>query len=193
MDELKVVNKLGDMVYYEILLGIIIEARIIEIEDIWVLSERLVSRFDLKGDTLCAYKHDPAWCLWEKCYSEKRYDRLVGYGKGEGYGFRYFSTEEIDFGECRHINQFVGIDEPVGHSLTIGSDLYTNIREALKQASWIPRREAHNPRKKVWASRRRSMDFIYKTQGNPPESECFPFEELINPNKRIWTKTRRSS
>jgi len=169
--------KLGQEVFYEILKGIIIPAKIIEINDVYTITEENKIRYNRTSTTLWVYQ------------IINKEGKLISVDIETDWEFQKLPEDILE--GATHANQFVDIDEPIGYSIQLfdGYDnydgLYLTLSDAMKYANYAPRRLRLRPHKKVNSRRKMTADFINENNQSFGTEYQFKCEY---PEKKIWVK-----
>lgn len=147
------VAELDQTLYFEPLPGIVIPVKVLEISDIHVASEKVVKDYGLESETL--------WV--QRTASGIHCTGYVAATDKNPWGFSGALPTSVLEGS-RRVNQFVWIDEPVGHSIQIDDEVFLTVEEALACAAYAPRRKRLRPHKKLNDWRRKSLGFINGTR-----------------------------
>lgn len=168
------VAELDQTLYFEPLPGLVIPVKVLEISDVHVASEDVVKQHGLTSDTLWV-KRDASGIHCTGYVAET---------KENPWGFAELPTSVLEGSE--RVNQFVWIDEPVGHSIQIDDEVFLTVQEALACAAYAPRRKRLRPHKKLNRWRRRSLGFINWTRKKAgAEIDLTPRDWE---SKTIWVK-----
>ena len=166
--------ELGQTLYFQPLCGLIIPVKVLEIQDIHVASDEVQKANNLSSSTLWVrYDAEGAHCTG-----------YIAETKENPWGFNDLNPDIINGSE--RVNQFIWIDEPVGHSVQVGDEVFLTIQDALEYVECAPRRNRLRPHKKLDSWRRRSLGFINWTRRNAEVIECSMDWEP----KKIWVKRR---
>ncbi len=151
--------ELGTTVYFVLHYRFIISAKVVEIQNIWSVDNG-----------------NPIWenlSLEAEGYSEQQEDSVSGEFKFNKVGIP---------SSAKWVNQILWIDEPVGHGVQIGDEVFLTVQEARNSLSQPRPKYKYGAWRKVKQWRRNSMDFIASTHGVTRQKLDWP----AYPNKSVY-------
>ena len=144
---------IGDLLWFEFRRGLIIPVTVIGVSDVVGPSPALIEKYQLRSNV----------SLWAERHINLSEDHITVL-KGDDW-IALPLTELED--ECVWYNQFVWINEPLGHAEQVGDQhcFHLTLAEAVACASVAPRRQRNRAHKKLLSWRKHMMGFIDSTKG----------------------------
>ncbi len=159
--------------------GMVIQVKAVELQDIIVPSKGMIEKYNIR-----LHDNGMSYCIWSSRKSEQvpTYNVTVN-GEHTGWPPREHiqpTPEELD--ECEWNNQLIWIDEPIGHEVQMGSDVFLTLEQCLQFSRVSERRYRNRAHKKLNAWRKQQMNWIGKTHtdngGSFPDFPKYEYKKI---------------
>lgn len=140
--------EIGQQLYYEYLTGMVIPVTVTRLQNVYQLSDETVDKYKLVNSTMWRASDDESiTAISENAVTEEN-----------PYG--YITLPDDVLNDAEHVNQFVDIDELIGHSIRVGDELFLTLQEAIDCAYSLNKRRAKRAHKKLQARRKHTANWI---------------------------------